>query len=346
MNSSAIMLDVQRVGIRFGGLQALDDVSFQVRRGEILALIGPNGAGKSTLLNIVSGALAPGQGKVCFENEDVTGLPAHEVNVRGLARTFQAAEILTALTVRENVMAAGVRRSGSGFLAGLAGLGWKTGTAQTLSEQAMMHLKTVGMAALADTSAAQLTAGQQRLLAAARALASGARLLYLDEPGAGLNSVEKDMLAGAIEQIRANGATVVFVEHNLAFVGRLADRIVVLNHGRILAQGEAAAVRADPAVIAAYLGNTEIRPGLRPEAANAEAATVLEIDRLSVRYGALQALSDVSLQVRQGEIVSLIGANGAGKSTLLKAVAGLLRPQAGRIAFRGADLASVPAEAR
>ncbi|SUV86246.1 branched chain amino acid ABC transporter ATPase [Bordetella pertussis] len=149
MNSSAIMLDVQRVGIRFGGLQALDDVSFQVRRGEILALIGPNGAGKSTLLNIVSGALAPGQGKVCFENEDVTGLPAHEVNVRGLARTFQAAEILTALTVRENVMAAGVRRSGSGFLAGLAGLGWKTGTAQTLSEQAMMHLKTVGMAALA-----------------------------------------------------------------------------------------------------------------------------------------------------------------------------------------------------
>ncbi|MFQ6685370.1 ATP-binding cassette domain-containing protein, partial [Bordetella pertussis] len=144
MNSSAIMLDVQRVGIRFGGLQALDDVSFQVRRGEILALIGPNGAGKSTLLNIVSGALAPGQGKVCFENEDVTGLPAHEVNVRGLARTFQAAEILTALTVRENVMAAGVRRSGSGFLAGLAGLGWKTGTAQTLSEQAMMHLKTVG----------------------------------------------------------------------------------------------------------------------------------------------------------------------------------------------------------
>ncbi|AZG08812.1 ATP-binding cassette domain-containing protein [Pigmentiphaga sp. H8] len=340
------LLEVEDVAIRFGGLQALDAVSFDVRRGEILALIGPNGAGKSTLLNVISGTLRPDRGRVRFKGEDVTGLPDHEINARGLARTFQAAEILTGLTVRENVMAAGVRGARSGFGAGLAGLGWKTGGAADLPRLAARHLEAVGLASMADASASQLTAGQQRLLAVARALASGAELLYLDEPGAGLNGTEKDMLAKAILNIRGRGITVVFVEHDLAFVGKLAERIVVLHHGRVLARGEAAEVRADPRVVAAYLGNTEIPAGLRGAAPSGQARTALALEKLSVRYGALEALVDVSLHVREGEIVSLIGANGAGKSTLLKAIVGQVRPHAGRLMFEQRDLSRVAPELR
>ena len=340
------LLDVRNVGVRFGGLQALDQVSFDVRRGEILALIGPNGAGKSTMLNVISGFQKPDCGEVWFKGQCLAGLTPDRVNRQGLARTFQAAEVLRGMTVVENIMAAGVAQSGCGLLAGLLGAGPAARVTRRLRQQALTRLEVVGLAELADAPAGLLTAGQQRLLAAARALATGAELLILDEPGAGLNSAEKQTLGDAILRIREHGTTIVFVEHDLTFVGRLAERMVVLDHGRMLAKGEPDSVRADPAVIAAYLGNTRIEAAPAHQRAQAQAKPLLAVQGLNVRYGGLTALKDVTLEVRQGEIVSLIGANGAGKSTLLKAISGMVAPASGSVRFDGGELAGMPVEKR
>jgi branched-chain amino acid transport system ATP-binding protein len=342
---SAPLLEVRDVSVRFGGLQALDAVSLEVERGEILALIGPNGAGKSTLLNVVSGALRANAGEVRFKGERIDGLTADAVNARGLARTFQGAEVLRGMTVRENVMAAAAARVGAGVVPGLAWLGPAKRALGRLAIDGALHLATVGLDALAAAPASSLTAGQQRLLAVARALATGAELLILDEPGAGLNATEKASLAGVIERVRRQGRTVVFVEHDLGLVGRLAERIVVLDHGVRIAAGPPHEVRSNPRVIEAYLGNAQIAVA-RAGAAVRTAAPLLEVRDVSVSYGGSIALDRTTVRVGEGEIVALVGANGAGKSTLLKAVAGVVAPQSGAIVLDGEDLRRVPAAAR
>ena len=346
MTAPQVLLDVQNVSRRFGGLQALDRVSFDVRAGEILALIGPNGAGKSTMLNDVSGAIRPDAGAVFFKGARIDGLPAEQVNRRGLVRTFQAAEVLRSLSVVENVMAAGVARSGSGVVQGLLGWGAARRVSQELRTDALRQLRVVGLESFADSPASLFSAGQQRLLAVARALATGAELLILDEPGAGLNTVEKQTLVDVIFRIRERGTTVVFVEHDLGFVGRLAERMVVLDHGRLIARGAPAKVRQEPAVIEAYLGNADVAPSRRTAASAGQASGLLALEQAGVRYGGATALDGVDVEVREGEIVALIGANGAGKSTLLKAIAGAVPLAAGTVRLAGRDLAVVRMEDR
>ena len=344
------ILEVRALSIRFGGLQALDQISFKVAAGEILALIGPNGAGKSTLLNIVSGAMRPDSGEVLLKGKRIDGLSAERVNARGLARTFQGAEVLRLMSVRENVMAAGAGACGIGIVQGLLGTRRSHEAMKKLGSMADQHLAFVGLQQEADREAATLSAGQQRLLALARALATGAELLILDEPGAGLNATEKDVLVNVIERLRGLGKTIVFVEHDLGFVGALAERMVVLDHGKLIAVGAPDAVRRDPAVIEAYLGNTDI--AVRPKAYGGYAShsaalsiraahALLETRGLVVRYGGLTAVNSVSLAIGAGEIVAVVGANGAGKSTLLKSIAGAVPLAAGQIVFDGADLAPI-----
>jgi branched-chain amino acid transport system ATP-binding protein len=346
MTGERPLLEVLGVSVRFGGLRALDDVSFDVRAGEVLALIGPNGAGKSTLLNVVSGALRADAGEVRLRGERIDGLTADRINARGLARTFQGAEILRRMTVRENVMAAGAARSGTGVRHGLIGWGPARRALARLHRDALEHLAVVGLGHLADTPAAALTAGQQRLLAVARALGTGAELLIFDEPGAGLTTVEKNALAAVIASLRGRGKTVVFVEHDLGLVGQLAERLVVLDHGKLIAAGSPDEVRADRRVIEAYLGNTEIAVARAPARAQTHETALLEVEAAAVRYDGLIALDGVTLRVGRREVVALVGANGAGKSTLLKTVAGAVPLASGRIRFAGEDLGRLAAEER
>ncbi len=352
------LLAVERVSRRFAGIEALRDVSLNVSTGEIVAVIGPNGAGKTTLLNVICGALRPTSGVVRFRNVEIQGRPAHTVARAGIARTFQTVELFRLLTVRENVMTGAVHCGGVGIAPALLGL-WSSGSRRRALESAVdEYLTFVGLSGVAEQPAGALPGGQQRLLTIARALAAGGDLVVLDEPGAGLNPVEKANLAEVVTRLRERGKTILFVDHDMTLVGRLADRIVVLADGRHIAEGSPDAIRRDARVVEAYLGvrSSAPRPGAKDPtedqttaaasvAAPSEAAPLLEVRELEVAFGGLRALRGVSLIARPGEIVAVVGANGAGKSTLLKAVARVVSARAGLLALDGMDLRGLAADA-
>jgi branched-chain amino acid transport system ATP-binding protein len=343
MIRSPPQLEVTDISVRFGGISAVNNVGFTVGRGELLALIGPNGAGKTTLLNAIAGALAPTAGHIRFNGVRIDSWPAHRVNAIGIGRTFQAAEPLHGMTVRDNVMAGGVAATKVGLLASLIGWGRARNLMGELRGKADELLAQVGLDARADEPASVLTAGQRRLLAIARTLSTGAELLLLDEPGAGLSEVEKRTLIAVIRALAVAGKTVMFVEHDMAFVGQLAQRIIVLDHGVLIGDGRPEVIRSDPQVIEAYLGRrkaTALAPVPPPASATAR-PILLRVRNMSVAYGGLRALDNASLEVGDGEIVALIGANGAGKSTLLKALARIERSTVDQMSFLGASIADI-----
>jgi branched-chain amino acid transport system ATP-binding protein len=342
--TASTLLTVDGLGVRFNAFQALDNVSFTIAEGELLALIGPNGAGKTTLLNLLAGEVLPTSGEITLAGKTISGLPPHRIAQRGLARTFQAAEPFQHLTVRENVVAGAVPGASVGLARSLAGPLALRSVTRALNDQADVLLEKVGLRDKADLAAALLTAGQRRLLSIARVLATGANLLVLDEPGAGLNEAEKAFLGDVILALSAEGKTILFVDHDMPLVSRIAGRIMVLDRGRLIADGKPEAVRNDPGVLQAYLGrrNTDDTPAPAPARQTVTPLPVrrplLEIDRLQVSYGGLVAVDDVSLGVGEGEIVALVGANGAGKSSLLRAIARMEPCRADRMHFGGGDL--------
>lgn len=251
------MLEVAGITQVFGGVTALEDVSFRINKGEITGVIGPNGAGKTTLFNIITGIYIQTRGKVFFEDKDVSGLPPERLARLAMVRTFQNIELFGGMTVLENVMVGMHTKSSSGLLACALKMPWSISEERRIREASMKWLDFTGITELADVTAGNLSFGKGRLLEIARALAVEPRIILMDEPAAGLNSQETLGLAQLIKRIRDLGITVVLVEHDMELVMDICDRIVVLNLGRKLAEGTPREIQENPEVIAAYLGEDD-----------------------------------------------------------------------------------------
>jgi len=249
---SQSFLHTHHLSKSFGGVTAVSDVSFEARLGQTVAVIGPNGAGKTTLFNMISGLLPPDEGEIWLNGHRLDGNPPHMVARMGVARTFQNVQLFGNMTVLENVMMGRYRYERAGFIRSALGLTYQE--EQQTRAAALRRLKRVGLADKADFPAPSLPLGEQRLLELARALAAEPRLLLLDEPTAGLNTVETVRLAATVSRIRANDVCVLLVEHDMSLVMSIADWIVVLNYGEKLAEGHPEEIRNDPRVVEAYLG--------------------------------------------------------------------------------------------
>ncbi|BDG58983.1 ABC transporter ATP-binding protein [Caldinitratiruptor microaerophilus] len=253
-----MLLRTEGLTRHFGGMAALDGVDVEVREGEILAVIGPNGAGKTTFFNVISGLLRPTQGRVMFRGQDITHLPAHEVARRGIARTFQTPTLFMESRVIDNVMVGHRLHTRSGFWDAILRTPRHRREENESLERGMAALETVGLDHAADLPVRSLSQEARKRLAIALALATGPRLLLLDEPTAGLHADETGTIARLIEKIRASGITVCLIEHKMRMVMGLADRIVVLSYGRKIAEGTPREIASDPAVVEAYLGGEHV----------------------------------------------------------------------------------------
>ena len=251
------MLEVSGITQIFGGVTALEDVSFLISKGDITGVIGPNGAGKTTLFNIISGIYRQSSGQVKLNNVDVSGLPPEKLARLGMVRTFQNIELFSGMTVLENVMVGLHTKSSSGLLACSLRMPWSRKEELHIRKAALKWLEFTGISELADVTAGNISFGKGRLLEIARALAVEPEIILMDEPAAGLNSRETLGLAKLIRRIRNLGITVVLVEHDMDLVMEICDRLLVLNLGRKLAEGTPQEIQENREVIAAYLGDAD-----------------------------------------------------------------------------------------
>ncbi|MBL0003604.1 MAG: ATP-binding cassette domain-containing protein [Actinomycetales bacterium] len=346
--SAVPVLETRGLGIRFGGLKAVDDVSLSVPEGLTLGVIGPNGAGKSTFINLVTGHLKPTSGTVLVDGRDLTGVKPWVIAKARVARTFQIVKPFRGMTVRENVAV--------GVLYGPDG----TGRMSTALKQADEILAEVGIFELGDRPPGELSVADARRLEFAKALALKPRLLLLDEVMAGLRPGEIEPSLQLIRDLKARGMTIIVVEHVMKAILAVSDEVLVLNAGQRLMLGPPREVLSDPQVIEAYLGHKyATRAAQLSEAASAALAPtrqrqrqrrkrstsprrrwlrMLEVKGVCAGYGRVQVLWDVDLTVSANEIVALVGPNGAGKTTLLRALSGMVPIRDGSVTFLGEDI--------
>ena len=354
------LLRIRDITKRFGGVTAVDGVSLDLEPGEILGIVGPNGAGKSTLLSLIAGGQRPTSGEIWLGDQRIHGRRAYQVARLGIGRTFQTPRPFRRMTVRDNLRVSA------------AAPAWHRGDVRLPVDEI---LELTELTQFAGRQAGALTLLELKRLELARELALGPRLLLLDEIGAGLTPAEFARLAALLARIRQRGVALVVIEHVIQFILGIADRVAVMDQGKIKAVGTPETIAADPLVVDAYLGK-------RPEAAPAGAgepagpggpavpvpgsaatavavapsggagaetsagAPLLKVAGLSVSYGMVRAVTGVDFEIHAGEAVALLGPNGAGKSTVCKAIMGLVRPAAGTVEVDGKDVTRWPTERR
>ena len=261
MSSVPIMLEIIELSVRFGGLMAIDNITFEVRDGELLSLIGPNGAGKTSVFNAVTGYLRPQAGTILYKGSRLSGLLPHAIAARGVVRTFQKTSLFDGQTTFNNVLMGlhlSARQRTLGIILGLPSV---KEDERKLKDSAWDILRFIGLESRAHELGSALSYGEQRLLEVAIALAARPRLLLLDEPVSGMNPAEKVRFMRTLDKIRGAGATILLVEHDMRTVMGASDRIICLNHGRIIADGAPGEIQSHPEVIRAYLGERAARAG-------------------------------------------------------------------------------------
>lgn len=328
-------LTVSGLTIAFGGVKAATDVAFTADVARVTALIGPNGAGKSTVLNMIGGFYRPDAGRIDLGGADLAGRPAWRVSRAGIARTYQTTQLFGSLSALDNVLSGA--RGGD--------LGHPLMPSSTPADRAIGIglLSFVGYQGDLDTPAQELPHVDRRLVEIARALATRPKALLLDEPAAGLMRADKLALGAVLRRIADAGIAVLLVEHDMALVMGTSDHVVVLDAGRPIAAGAPALVSADAKVKEAYLGSGVTTVRRRPKPLDSKQPLEVDTVELKAGYGRVPVLDGISLEVRRGELVALLGANGAGKSTVMRAMSGLLRPVSGVIRLGGEQIERVEA---
>ncbi len=251
------LLRISNLTKKFGGLMAVSDVSFDVDQGKIVGLIGPNGAGKTTVFNLITGNYVPDQGEIFFDGQNLVGLKTHKIVSLGIARTFQTIRLFKNLSVLENVLAGCHCRMRSGIFSSMFRFPYQRREEKMALARALKELEFVGLREHMDLKSMNLSYGNQRLLEIGRALASNPKLIVLDEPAGGMNDYETQQLVGLIRKMQDRGLTVLLIEHDMNLVMRICEDIVVLEHGALIAQGNAEQITQDQRVIEAYLGIDE-----------------------------------------------------------------------------------------
>jgi ABC-type branched-subunit amino acid transport system ATPase component len=334
-------LEADQLTVRFGGHQALADVSLCAEPGRVTGLIGPNGAGKTTTFNVLCGLQATVRGRVRLDGQDITELAPHKRARLGLARTFQRLETFSLLSVRENIVAG----------AELAPRAIRRGRDVQATADAL--LERLGLTAVADERMERLPTGSARLVELGRALAGEPRVLLLDEPSSGLDETETAAMGAVLDDLAADGLSILLVEHDMSLVMGSCHDIYVLDFGKVLTNGAPDDIQADPEVQRAYLGDQREEPArargrahpVFDDPAELGPAPVIEVHDLCAGYGGIDVVSDVTFEVAAGEVFALLGPNGSGKTTTLAVIAGLLPASSGTVSICGQSVLGAEADA-
>ncbi len=331
------VLEVDGVDKNFGGIRAVAGANLTVRSGEIHALIGPNGAGKTTLFNVATGMFPPDAGAVRLHGHAIQSLAPHRICAQGLARSFQITNLFKGLTIYENLRLSLQAKHPGRFNA------WRDiDSYREIHAETRELVKFLGLEGIEEIHAGDLSYGGQRLLDLGIALGCKPRVLLLDEPLAGLAAAERERVSALVKNV-ASGVPVLIVEHDIDRVLGISQAVTVMNQGEVLMSGTPEAVRSDQRVQEVYTGTGTPAVSARETGTARERAPLLRFERVNAFYGKSHILHDATLDVREGEIVALLGRNGAGKSTLLKTLTGLVAPASGAIEYAGRPIAGLPA---